>query len=128
MATHCGGTGQPLEENPMPQEQDNDIPTVNCDEDMDNFENMEHENHTTLKTLTWKFDNLWQRVETAKCQPTEAVNQLEHELHRLPLVFRSSAPPEPLDEVLQQYTETLCTAQKQTTFTNMIIQDIQKGS
>ena len=32
-------------------------------------------------------------------------------------------PPKPLDEVLQ-YTETLCSAQKQTTFANTLIQDI----
>ena len=37
---------------PCPQEQDNDIPTENYEKDMDNFENVEHENHTTLKTLT----------------------------------------------------------------------------
>ena len=85
---------------------------------------MENENHTTLKTLTWEFDNLWQRVETAKGQPTEAIHCLGHELHRLSLVFHSSAPLEPLDEVLQQYTETLCTAQKQSTFANTQIQDI----
>ena len=35
-----------------------------------------------------------------------------------------SALPEPLDDVLQQYTETLCSAQKQTTFVNTLIQDI----
>ena len=91
---------------------------------MDNFENVEHENHTTLKTLTQEFDNLWQRFETAKGQPTEARNCLECELHRLSLAFCFSALPEPHDEVLQQYTETLCTAQKQTTFTNTLIQDI----
>ena len=39
-------------------------------------------------------------------------------------MFCFSAPPEPLDEVLQQYTETLCTAQQQTTFANTLIQDI----
>ena len=49
---------------------------------MDNFENVEHENHTTLKTLTREFDYLWYRVETAKGQPMEAINHLEHELHR----------------------------------------------
>ena len=54
----------------------------------------------------------------------EATNCLEHELHRLPLMFQPSAPPEPLDDVLQQYTETLCPAQKQTTFVNTLIQDI----
>ena len=31
---------------------------------------------------------------------------------------------ESLDEVLQQYTETLCTAQKQTTFANTLLHDI----
>ena len=91
---------------------------------MDNFENMEHENHTTLKTLTQEFDNLWQKVETAEGQPMEAINHLECELHRLSLAFCSSALPEPLDEVLQQYTETLYTAQKHTTFANTLIQDI----
>ena len=34
------------------------------------------------------------------------------------------APPEPLDEVLQEDMETLCSAQKQTTFVNTLIQEI----
>ena len=54
----------------------------------------------------------------------EAINHLEHELHRLCLTFQLSAPPEPLDEVLQQNTETLCSTQKQTTFANTLIQGI----
>ena len=54
----------------------------------------------------------------------EAINHLEHELHRLSLVFLSSAPLEALDDELQQYMETLCSAQKQTTFINTLIQDI----
>ena len=54
----------------------------------------------------------------------EAINHLECDLHRLSLTFRPSAPLEPLDEVLQQYMETLCSAQKQTTFANTLIQDI----
>ena len=91
---------------------------------MDNFDNVEHEHHTTLKNLTREFNNLCHRVETVEGQPKEAINCLEHELHKLSLAFCSSAPPEPLDEVLQQYTETLCTAQKQTTFANTLIQDI----
>ena len=37
-------------------------------------------------------------------------------------MFCPSAPPEPLD-VLQQYTESVCTAQKQTTFASTLIQD-----
>ena len=54
----------------------------------------------------------------------EAINCLEHELHRLSLALCSSAPLEPLDDVLQQYMETLYSAQKQTTFVNTLIQDI----
>ena len=54
----------------------------------------------------------------------EAINFLECELHRLSLALHSSAPLEPLDDVLQQYTETLCSAWKQTTFVNTLIQDI----
>ena len=91
---------------------------------MDSFENVEQENHTTLKAQIRNLRDLQPRVETAKGQPMEAINHLEHELHRLSLMFRSPAPPEPLDEVLQQYTETLCSAQKQTTYANTLIQDI----
>ena len=53
----------------------------------------------------------------------EDINHLEHELHRLSLALHSSVPLESLD-VLQQYMETLCSAQKQTTFANALIQDI----
>ena len=67
---------------------------------------------------------MWHRIENAECQPVGAIHCLEHELHRLSLTLQVSAPPEPLDEVLQQYMETLCSAQKQTTFTNPLIQDI----
>ena len=91
---------------------------------MHNFENVEHENNTTLKTLTRELDHLWHRVETAKGQPTEAINCLECELYRLSLGLCPSVPLECLDYVLQQYMETLCTAQKQTTFANTLIQDI----
>ena len=39
-------------------------------------------------------------------------------------MLHPSAPLELLDDVLQQYTETLCSTQKQTTFANTLIQDI----
>ena len=91
---------------------------------MDSFENVEQENHTNLKTLTIGLDDLHHRVEADKGQPMEAINCIEHELHRLSPVLHSSAPPEPLDDVLQQYTEIICSTQKQTTFVNTLIQDI----
>ena len=124
MVTHHGGTGQPLEMDPNPQEQDTDIANGNQHEDMGYFENGEHENCTRLRDLTNEIDCLQHKVEATESQPTESINHLEHELHRLSLSLHTSALPEPLDEVLQQYTETLCTAQKKTTFANTLLQDI----
>ena len=52
MATCHAGTGQPPEKDPNPQEQDVDIPNE-YQEDIDDFENVEHENHAWLRDLTW---------------------------------------------------------------------------
>ena len=123
MATHDGGAGQPSDRDPNLPEQDTDIPSNHL-EDIDNFENVEHENHTTLKALTRNLDDLWHRVENAEGQPMEAIHHLKCEIHRLSLTLQPPAPPEPLNEVLQQYMETLCFAQIQTTFANTSIQDI----
>ena len=41
--------------------------------DMHNFENVEEENHATLKALTRNLDDLQHRVETAEGQPMEAI-------------------------------------------------------
>ena len=124
MATHHRGTGQSLERNPNPQEQDIDTPNDYQHEDMDDFENVEGENHTQLKDLTKALDHLQHKVDTTEGQPTEAIKCLECELHRLSLALHPLAPLEPLDEVLQKYTKTLCIAQKQTTFANTLLQDI----
>ena len=123
MATHHGGTEQPLKMDPTPQAQDTNIPN-NYQEDIDDFENVEHENHMQLRELTNIVDHLQHKVEATKNQPTEAIHHLECELHRLTHALCPSALPEPLDEVLQQYTKTLCTAQKKTTFVNTPFQDI----
>ena len=51
-------------------------------------------------------------VQAGKGQPTEALNCIEHEIQRLSIALHPSALLEPLNDVLQQYTETLCSAQK----------------
>ena len=58
MATYHGSAGQPLDRDTTPHEQDTDILSDYHHEDMDNFENVEHENNTILKTLTRDQDNL----------------------------------------------------------------------
>ena len=103
MATHYIGAGKPSNRDPNLSEQDSNIPSNHL-ENIDNFKNVEHENHATLKDLTRNLDNLWQRVENAEGHPMEAINHLECELHRVLLNLQPSAAPKPLDEVLQQYS------------------------
>ena len=77
-----------------------------------------------MNDFTKALDHLQLKVDATEGQTIEAINCLECELHRLSLALCPSAPPEPIDEVLQQYTENLCTAQKQTTLANTLLQDI----
>ena len=95
MATHHGGTGEPLERDPNPQEQDIDTPNDYQHEDIDDFENVENENHSQLNDLTKASDHLQIKVDATEGQPTEAINCLECELHRLSLALCPSGPPEP---------------------------------
>ena len=54
----------------------------------------------------------------------DAINHLECKHNRLALTLHLSMLPEPIEKVLQQYTNTLCTAQKKTSFVNTLLQDI----
>ena len=57
----------------------------------------------------------------------DAINHLEHKLYRLGLTRHLSTLLEPIEEVLQQYTSTLCTAQKKMSFVNTLLQDITES-
>ena len=76
MATHHGGTGQPLDMDTAQHGQDTNIPNDYHNEDMDNFENAEQKNPTNLEILTQDLDDLCHRVQAGKGQPTEALNAL----------------------------------------------------
>ena len=58
MATCHRGTGQPLEKDPTPQDQDIDIPSDYQHGDIDDFENVENEYHTWLRDLTNEVSHL----------------------------------------------------------------------
>ena len=58
MATHHRGAGEPLDRDSTPHEQGTDVPSNYNHEDMDKFENVEQENHTTLKALIRNLDDL----------------------------------------------------------------------
>ena len=93
-----------------PQHQENDlVPPYDHQEEIDK---VEQDEHTQLKELTNAVDNILHQLDATNYEPKEAINRLERELHRLTLTLCPSVPPEPLDDLLQQYTETLCTAQQ----------------
>ena len=54
----------------------------------------------------------------------ETLDCIEIELQKLSITLHPPAPIEPLGEVIQHYTDTLCSARKQTNLTNSLLQDI----
>ena len=118
MATHHRGTGQlPIED--VQTLENNIVPPYEHQEEIDIIEQ-----NKQLKDLTNTADDLQHHLNATKEDCREAISRLEHELNRLTLAIHLSAPPEPIDDLLQQCTETLCTAQQKMTFTNNLLQDI----
>ena len=58
MATHHRGAREPLDRDSTPHEHITDAPSNYNHENMDNFENVEQENQTTLKALARNLDDL----------------------------------------------------------------------
>ena len=54
----------------------------------------------------------------------DAISHLECKLNQLALTLCPPTPVEPIEEVLYQYTNTLCNALKKTSFVNSLLQDI----
>ena len=123
MATCHGGTGIPSKKDSDPQE---NVVTIHDEYqvDINYFENIEPDHLARLRDLTYEIDHLWQKVKANETEPMDAINHLECKLDRLALTLCPSTLPEPIEEVLQQYTNTLCTAQKKTSFVNTSLQDI----
>ena len=74
-------------------------------------------NQARLTTLTWEINDLHQQVEAREGQPLESLDHIEQELQNLSIALQSPlspTPTEPLREVICQYTDTMCTTQKQT--------------
>ena len=123
MATDHRGTGKPPENDSDPQESDVTIHDE-YQADINDFENIEPDHHARLGGLTNKIDYLQQKVKANEAQLMDTISHIECQLNRLALTLFLSTLPEHLGEVLQQYTDTLCTAQKKTSFVNTLLQDI----
>ena len=126
MATHNGSTEQPLDRDATPNGKDADVDILHNyhHEDAGDFETIEQEHPTNLADITWELDDLNHRVQAGEGQPIEALHCIECKLQRLSIALHPSAPQGPLNAVLQQYMETLCSAQKQTNFANTLMHGI----
>ena len=108
MATHYGGIGDTSMENHENRDLDNS---------QDNFQD-----DNIVMQLICDTEQLRQAIEDRDNEPRDAIHQLEQRLNKLTLTLCS--PSEPIEDVLDKYTETLCTTQKKTSLESSLLQDI----
>ena len=121
MATHYGGIGDTLVNNPESHDMDSDSQD-NYREDVNDLEHIELNPPVKLKHLTCKMEQLRQTVKDWDNDPMDAIKHLEQKINQLAIIL--CPPTEPIGEVLNKYTNTLCNAQKKTSLENSLLQDI----
>ena len=109
MATHFGGVGNTPVEGPRTQETDNTSEGESQDEDL-------------IRQLLTETANIKQFVEDKYNEPKDAIHKIGQRLNNLTLALCHQN--DPIENVLDKYTETLCTAQKKTSFESSLLQDI----
>ena len=139
MATHHGSTGCPVERDTdshiediqgIDIEPDNDNESTSSSDTTVAFGGSEADgcpskhipsNQAKLTALMREIHSLWQQVKAGEGQPAEGL-VLSLTLQTQPT--STPTPMEPFGEVICQYTDTLCTTQKQTNLTHSLLQDI----
>ena len=109
MATCYGGIGDTSVNNPESRDMDSDSQD-NYQADVNDLEHIEVSPPVKLKHLTCKMEELRQSVEDKDNDPMDAIKHLEHKLNQLAITL--CQPTEPIGEVLNKYTNTLCNTQK----------------
>ena len=89
---------------------------------LDNNSQHNFQDENIVQQLIHKTKCLRQAIEDRDNDSRDAIRQLEQRLNQLTLSLCS--PSEPIEEVLDKYTETLCTAQKKTSLESSLLQDI----
>ena len=111
LASHCGGIGDTSMENPEPQ-----------DIDSDSQENYQEEHIISFQHFTHEVKWLRQTVKDKDNDPRDAITHLEQKLNQLAITPCLST--EPIGEVINKYTDTLCNTQKKTSSESSLLQDI----
>ena len=109
MATHFSGVGDTSMESTETQ-------------DVDNVSEDDFQDKHSVQKLLCKIEHLKQVIEDRDNDPREAIHELEQRLNRLtPTLHHLDVP---IENVLDRYTETLCTAQNKTSLESSLLQDI----
>ena len=109
MATHFGGVGNTPVEDYRTQE-------------IDNVSEGESQDENLMRQVLAKTSNIKQFVEEKYHEAREAIHKIEQRLNNLTLALCHQNTP--IENVLDTYTETLCTAQKKTSLESTLLQDI----
>ena len=88
----------------------------------DNISESESQDEDPLKQVLSKTAYIRQFIEEKCNEPREAIHEIEQRLNDLTLALHRQNTP--LENVLDRYTETLCTAQKKTSLESSLLQDI----
>ena len=96
--------------NPESQDMDADIQD-NYQEDINDLENIEPNHLAGLRHLTHEMEQLRQTIKANDSDPMDAINHLEQKLNQLAITLHP--PTEPIGEVLNKYTNSLCNTQKE---------------
>ena len=116
MATHYSGMGDTSFSETESQDIESDS-QENYQEEHINFDPT-----VSLQHLTCEMEQLKQAVTEKDNNPRDAIKDLEQKLNQLAITLHPSS--EPIGEVLNKYTDTLCTAQKKTLLDSSLLQDI----
>ena len=109
MATHFSGVGDTPMENTKTQ-------------DVDNISEDESQDEDLIRQLLHETAHLKQFVEDRDNEPRDAIHDLEQRFNELTLTL--CCLDTPIENVLDRYTKTLCTAQKKTSLEISLLQDI----
>ena len=120
MATHYGGIG----DTSMNNSEHHDMDADNYQEDINDLENIEPSHQAGLKDLTHEIEQLWQTIKANDNDPKDVISHLECKCNQLAVTLHWPMPAEPIGEVLNKYTDTLCNAQKKTSLESWLLQDI----
>ena len=119
MATRYGGIGDAS----MNDTESQDIDSDNQENYQGNYqEHIDFDSPVALQHLTPEMEWLSQTVEEKDNDPRDAIKHLEQKLNQLAITLHPST--EPIGEVFNKYTDTLCNAQKKTSLENSLLQDI----